>query len=62
MTARDRTGEPIDDHPAEHTCDRGWADEDTRTPCRHCRPWLVATPARPPTRAELARFTARHST
>lgn len=62
--SRDRAGEEIDDQPADedaaHHCDRGWVHYATRRPCRICRPWLVARPARPPTAAELTRFRARH--
>lgn len=56
MTTRDRTGELVDD--TEHTCHRGWLDRDNAQPCYLCRPWLRY--GRPPTRAELAAFEARH--
>lgn len=63
MTTRDRTGEPVDPDPADggHRCRRGWLSRpsaDAPVPCLDCRPWL--RDRRPPTRAELAAFAARH--
>lgn len=60
--ALDRTGEPLQTpDPDEHECGRGWVgNPDDRHPCPSCRPWLVARPPRPPTKAELAAFEARH--
>jgi hypothetical protein len=64
-TAHDRTGEPVepDDLAAtgDHHCRRGWLTRpavDEPIPCLVCRPWLAER--RPPTRAELAAFQARH--
>jgi hypothetical protein len=54
---RDRTGDDVPE-PGEHRCDRGWIDRDNARPCMACRPWLRYH--RPPTRAELAAFEARH--
>lgn len=56
----DRAGEPID-ADAAHVCRGGWltpAGADEPRPCLECRPWLRER--RPATRAELARFVARH--